>query len=50
MVFLSKDEIIRLFEKFEIISLEEIEEDGKTALGNTKHWHVFNVIAKKKLL
>lgn len=26
----------------------EIEKDGLTGLGNMKHWHIFNVIAKKK--
>lgn len=48
MIFFSKEEVIKLFSSFEIINFKEIEKDGKTALGVEKHWHVFNVIAKKK--
>ena len=29
--------------------LKEIEEDKKTALGVMKHWHIYDIIAKKKL-
>lgn len=31
----------------EIIQLDEEEKDGKTALGTTKHWHLFHIIDKK---
>lgn len=47
MIFFSKDEVLKLFSSFEIINFKEIEKDGKTALGAHKHWHLFNVIAKK---
>lgn len=47
MTFLSKKEIQKLFENFEIIEFKEIEIDKETALGKRKHWHFFNVIAKK---
>jgi SAM-dependent methyltransferase len=47
MTFLSREQIMDLLKQFEIIDFEEIEEDGKTAVGVEKHWHVFNVIAKK---
>ena len=30
-----------------IIYFEEKDEDGKTASGDSKHWHVFSVIAEK---
>ena len=26
----------------------EIENEGKTGLGKMKHWHIYNVMAKKK--
>ena len=26
---------------------KEVEKDMKTGLGKMKHWHIFNVIAKK---
>ena len=48
MVFLSKDQVIDLFNDFEIISFKEIEKDALTGLNKMKHWHIFNVIAKKK--
>ncbi len=48
MVFLSKEDVMNLFgDSFEIISFNEIEKDGKTGLGKLKHWHIYNVIAKK---
>lgn len=49
MVFLSREQILDLFkDDFKILVLDEIEKDGKTALGKMKHWHTYNVIAKKK--
>ena len=48
MTFLSKRQVIELFRNFEIIKFKEIEKDGLTGLGEMKHWHMFNVIAKKK--
>ena len=47
MTFLSKEDVLDLFLAFETIDFKEIERNGKTALGKTKHWHIFNVIAKK---
>lgn len=47
MVFLSKEQVLNLFDKFEIIDFQEIEKDGKTGLGKIKHWHTFDIIAKK---
>lgn len=48
MTFLNKDEILNLLKDFDMISFEEIEKDGKTALGKIKHWHIYEVIAKKR--
>jgi SAM-dependent methyltransferase len=47
MTFLTKDETMNLFKSFEIISFKEIEKDGTTGLGKKKHWHIFNIIARK---
>ncbi len=50
MVFLSKEQVFELFkDKFDIIEFKEIEKDGKTGLGKMKHWHIYNVIAKKRI-
>ena len=48
MTFLTKEQVMELFSNFEIIEFKEVEKDGITGLGQMKHWHVFNVIAKKK--
>ena len=49
MVFMSKEQVLELFKNsFEIIEFNEVEKDGMTGLGKMKHWHIYNVIAKKK--
>ena len=48
MKFLKKEEVINLFEDFEIINFKEVEKDGTTGLNEIKHWHVFIVVARKK--
>ena len=49
MVFFSKEQVLELFKKsFDIIKFDEVEKDGKTGLGKMKHWHIYNIIAKKK--
>ena len=48
MTFLTKEQVVDLFREFEIIRFKEIEEDKLTGLGKMKHWHTFNVIAKRK--
>ena len=47
MLFLSREQVMELFKDFEIILFKEIEKEGLTGLGIKKHWHIFNVIAKK---
>ena len=49
MLFLTKEDVLNLFkESFEIVHFNELEKDGKTGLGKMKHWHIYNIIAKKK--
>ena len=43
MVFLSKEQVLNLFDEFEIIDFQENERDGKTGLGKIKHWHTFDI-------
>lgn len=47
MTFFTKEDIEKLFKCFQIINFNEVETDKTTALGNQKHWHFFDVIAKK---
>lgn len=48
MVFLSENQVLELLKPFEIIKMEEIEKDKKTGLGELKHWHIYDIIARKK--
>lgn len=49
MIFLSREQVLGLFkDSFEIIEFDEVEKDAKTGLGKMKHWHIYNIIAKKK--
>jgi SAM-dependent methyltransferase len=45
--FKTKEEIEILFSNFKIIDLEEKEYTDKTASGNSKKWHQFNIIVQK---
>ena len=47
MTFLTKDQVKELFKEFEIIDFKEVEKDALPGLGKIKHWHIFNIIAKK---
>lgn len=49
MTFLTKSEVEKLFKSFKIEYFDERDEDGQTADGTKKHWHVFSVIAKKQV-
>lgn len=49
MTFNTKDEAKKLFKDFEVEFFEERDEDGFIASGEAKHWHVFSVVAKKKI-
>lgn len=45
--FFSKEEVIKLFSGFEILEIKEMEKDKATAKGQMKHWHIFEIIARK---
>ncbi|HEY9299669.1 MAG TPA: class I SAM-dependent methyltransferase [Phormidium sp.] len=44
----TQKEVEKLLEPFEIETLRIEEEDGKTALQEPKHWHIFHIVARKK--
>ena len=46
MTFQSRDELDALLSGFEVEFLDEVEEDGATALGEPKRWHLFHVVAR----
>lgn len=47
MTFLEKEKIDSLFNNFKVEYFHEKDEEGETAIGEKKHWHVYSVIAKK---
>lgn len=48
MLFFTEKEVKKLLKGYEVLKCQEIEQDGKEAIGNKKHWHFFNLILKKK--
>jgi tellurite methyltransferase len=48
MTCLPRPDVEALLVPFEIERFEEIENDRPTALGEPHHWHVFEVIARKR--
>jgi len=48
MTFLTKEAVEDLLKDLQIISLDELHEDAKTAAGKMKYWHVHEIIAMKK--
>jgi tellurite methyltransferase len=46
--FSTQADIERFFTGWEVIQLTEVDEDGQTADGTPKHWHVFHVIAQRR--
>ena len=45
--FNSRADVERMFSGWDTIELTEVEEDGHTADGSPKHWHVFHLIARR---
>lgn len=47
MNFHAPAEVEALLASFEVELLDEVEEDGSTATGKPKHWHLFHVVARR---
>ena len=47
MTFLEKQDVLTYLNSLEVITFDEKDEDGFLANGSTKHWHVFDVIARR---
>lgn len=48
VTILSKEEAESLFDGFTIEHLREEEDEGKTAEGKPKRWHIFHLVARRK--
>ncbi|MEX2219223.1 MAG: class I SAM-dependent methyltransferase [Phycisphaerales bacterium] len=44
----TRGQVEALLAPFEVELLDEVERDGKTALGDPKYWHVFHIVARKR--
>lgn len=47
LTFHTRAEAEALLAGFDLERFDEVEEDGRTALGAPKHWHVFHVVARR---
>jgi len=48
ITFHTRAEVEALLTGFDIEHLQEVEEDGHTAVGDPKHWHLFHIVARKR--
>jgi tellurite methyltransferase len=48
MSFQTRQDAEMLLRGLEVEHFDEVEEDGKTAVGDPKHWHLFHVVARKQ--
>jgi tellurite methyltransferase len=44
----TRDQVQQLLSPFAVEWLNEENHPGKTALGEEKHWHIFNIVARKR--
>jgi SAM-dependent methyltransferase len=47
IVFMTRADVARLFTGWDVVELNEVEEDGKTADGSAKHWHTIHATARR---
>jgi tellurite methyltransferase len=47
ITFVQGSELDDLVRPFEVERLDEVEEDGKTAVGDPKHWHLYHLVLRK---
>jgi tellurite methyltransferase len=47
MTFQTRAEAEALLSRFEVELFDEVEEDSETAVGEPKHWHFFQVVARR---
>lgn len=48
MSFHTRAEVEALLDGLEVERLDEVEEDGRTAVGEPKRWHVFHIVARTR--
>ncbi len=48
MSFQTRQDAEKLLRGLEVEHFDEVEEDGQTAVGDPMHWHLFQVVARKR--
>jgi SAM-dependent methyltransferase len=48
LTFHTRTEAEALFDGFDLERFDEVEQDGRTALGEAKHWHLFHIVARRR--
>ena len=48
MTFVTREEAEAILCDFDVELFDEVDEDGRTAVGEAKHWHLFHVVARKR--
>ena len=49
MTFLTRASLDELLDGLDVERLDEVEEDGRTAIGDAKHWHLYHLVVRKPL-
>jgi tellurite methyltransferase len=47
MTFLTREEVDEVLDGLKVVEITEEENPGTTALGESKHWHVYHVMAQR---
>jgi tellurite methyltransferase len=47
MTFLMRASLEDVLDGLEVERLDEVEEDGQTAIGRAKHWHLYHLVVRK---
>ncbi|EFH80247.1 class I SAM-dependent methyltransferase [Ktedonobacter racemifer] len=47
MTFFTRQQALAYLDGLELLEFEEDDQDGTTAVGKPKHWHVYHIIARK---
>jgi SAM-dependent methyltransferase len=48
LTFHTRTEVEALLDGFDLERFDEVENDGQTALGEAKHWHLFHIVARRR--
>ena len=48
LTFHTRTEVEALLDGFDLERFDEVENDGQTALGEGKHWHLFHIVARRR--